>query len=243
VRIAAVALSSLLSLGSQPGQAATSPISVLPALGRSATYVVAETKHDLAHNNASNDSETITLTAQPDMSFDADISGVAFQRHLRVKPWPGGTLDTNGTAAGATFWAQDLNATISLLTGRGAMLNDGASWTTQPVADTTAIDVPDMSRQNGTTKLLLPILVHVTKAGTSWRVDGSSTDDQGNNPVRFLVTTVRTAAVFSSDGTLIHADGSIKYGPPASVTGTGEQGLIFTRSWTIDPGPQRAGSP
>ena len=235
MRNAAVAL--LLFLCGQPCYAAASLISVLPAAGQTATFAVTETKHDYARANATTDAETVTLTQRLDGSFDAVINNIAFQRRIIVKPWPGQTLDTNGTAVGTTFWAQDLNAAISLLTGRGAALREGASWTTQPVADTTAIDVPDMSRQTGTTKLLLPIIVHVTKSGSDWHVDGSSTDDQGNGKNPLVTTTVRTSAVFSSDGTLLHAEGSIKYGPPASITGSGEQGLLFTRSWTVDPKP------
>jgi hypothetical protein len=235
LRIAAVTLGLLLV--SLPCDAVASLIAVLPAAGKTVSYIVTETKHDYINAKISNDSETVTLTARPDASFDAVISNVAFQRRMTVKPWPGGTLDTNGTAIGATFWAQDLNAAISLLTGRGAALTNGASWTTQPVADTTAIDVPDMSRQSGTTKLLLPIRVHVTRDGSSWLVEGASSDDQGNGPDRLMVATVLTSAVFSDDGTLMHAKGSIVYGPPASLTGSGKQGFVFTRSWIIEPKP------
>lgn len=232
MRIALASL--LLAMTLQLHAAAASIVSVLPAKGTMATYVVAETKRDAANGKDSTDSDTITMTASPDSSFDTIVGNGAIQHKLTVRPWPGGTLDTNGTVVGATFWAQDLNAVISLFSGRGASLTDGAHWTTQPLADTTAVYVPDTTRQRGTAPLLIPLAVRVMKSGNSWRVEGDSTGDQGNGPTELAVATVKTVAVFSADGTFVHGEGSIRYGAPPSIAGS-DVLLIFTRSWTVDP--------
>ena len=226
---AALAAIAFLTFLSPPRANAAVANSVLPSAGNTAIYVVTEKRHDYVDNVDSSVSETVTIAAIAGGSFDATVTNGAETHRLTVKGWSGNTIDTYGVEAGATLWPQDLNAIASLFSGKGAALSEGAHWTTQPAADTTAIDVPDVSRQHGTTKLLLPLAVHVMKSAAGLHVEGQSATDQGNGPTVGAIAAVKTTADYTPTGALVHAEGSISYG----LSGT--QLLFFTRLWTVDP--------